>query len=348
MEFVLKIFFAGLIAFAPSEDGRELTVLLLNTKHGFEMANGSSMPMHRPLLLVRAGGCDGHCGADSGIATFLFGDKDPGRAGDALRAALSKGSAWQLSRSELSINGDVQGPLQLTTRPATIDQGGLRLVPASASERENFDWVADLRRIAPSGGGFRPDLFEPRPNDIVAARLRLRSGRIITYSVIKSRGMARPIHFRRPNGKGPEIPYRQSLAGWVMAEIHVAGTDIEIDGENFDNHAKRTMKLRPEHDVIEMALVNLPPIERPKPGQSLRPGEPGQHFQIYYDLLQTPPAKADRLVPYPPPKRATEPAVDWTMLHPTRELWSDLLEQLRLGTQGRSPYDLILCPMVRE
>ena len=42
MEFVLRIFFSGLIAFVPGDDGKELNVLLVQTPHASDHANGAT------------------------------------------------------------------------------------------------------------------------------------------------------------------------------------------------------------------------------------------------------------------------------------------------------------------
>ena len=54
MSFILKLFFTGLMAFVPSEDGKEMTVLLLNVNHNYQSSDGSSLPHHKPLLIARA------------------------------------------------------------------------------------------------------------------------------------------------------------------------------------------------------------------------------------------------------------------------------------------------------
>ncbi len=106
------------------------------------------------------------------------------------------------------------------------------------------------------------------------------------------------------------------------------------------------MTLHPQDGVVEIAVLNLPPFEAPAPDAVAPPPAPGQHFQIYYDLVKTPPARADRLVPFATGASASsDPQVDWAALHPRASLWSNLLEQLNLSPRGKSPYDLALCPL---
>jgi hypothetical protein len=189
------------------------------------------------------------------------------------------------------------------------------------------------------------------PGELVAARLRLRSGTIKTYSVVRIDGKARPIHFRKPSGTGPEAPYAQALANWVEARIHVRGESVEIIDQSFsDATRRRSMKLYPQGDFVELALVNFPPFEAPPADAPAPSPQPGQHFQVFYELVKTPPAQADRLVPHQAlSPSASDPQADWASIHPRALMWSDLLEQLGLNPRGtKTPYELAICPPVRD
>lgn len=354
MEFVLRIFFSGLIAFVPGDDGKELNVLLVQTPHAYELANGATLAHHRPLLLARAATCEGTCKTDdaqASIAQFLYARKTPEQALSALNQAILGGGAWQLTGSELSLNGPT-GPLNIHTGVRRRDENdALNRVPRTVQEREDFSWVADINEIAPDSEGYRSSLTQPgNPGNLVAARLRLRSGKIMTYSVIKIDGNARPIHFRKPSGDGPEAPYAQALANWVEATIHVSGDSLEIVDRDFAEPTRlRSMKLHPQDGVIELALLNLPPYETPDPDAPAPSPRPGQHFQIYYDLAKTPPAQADRLVPHQALlPLASDPQTEWSSLHPKDAMWSDLLENLGLSPRGKGPYEVALCPVTRD
>jgi hypothetical protein len=354
MDFVLKIFFSGLIALLPSADGKELTVLLLNTPHEYAMADGSRLAHHRAMVLARAASCEGACITDdqASIAQFMFPNKTPVQAATALDAAVLGGGAWQLSSSDLSLIGPTE-PLALRTGVRARDRSGsLQPVPTTAAEREDFTWVADLAQIVPGSGGFKAAVTgsAPPPGNLIAARLKLRSGRVFTYSLVKIDGKARPVHFRKPSGEGPDAPYAQAVANWVEAEIHVPGDVVEIVDRSFpDPDRRRSMKLHPLNGLVELAMLNLPPLTPPSPGVAPPLPRPGQHFQIYYELVKTPPGLAERLVPHLAlSPSASDAQVDWASLHPRQKLWSDLLEHLGLSPRGKGPYDLALCPIVRD
>ena len=109
------------------------------------------------------------------------------------------------------------------------------------------------------------------------------------------------------------------------------------------------MKLHPQNGVVEIAVLNLPPYEAPDPAAPAPDPAPGQHFQVFYDLVKRPPAYGSRLVPHraltPSP---SEPQIDWMSLHPRDAAWSELLEQLGLNPRGKGPYDLAICPIIRD
>jgi hypothetical protein len=350
-EFLLRIFFSGLIALVPNSDGTEVTVVLVHTPHEYTLAGGDTLPHHHPMLLARAN-CEGTCTTESRseIAKFLFANKTQAQAETALNAALAGGGVWDLNGWDLSINGPTE-PLAIRTGVRERKEDGtLTLVPKTPEEREDFSWVADLSAIAPQSGGFKKSLTLPEAPSkcVVAARLKLRNGKLFTYSLVKVGPQVRPIHFRKPSGSGPEAPYAQALANWVAADIRVQGESVEIVAQDFADSTKtRSMTLRPQNGKVEIAMLNLPPFEPPDPASPPPSPAPGQHFQVFYDLVQKPPAHTERLVPHQAlsPSEA-DPQFDWAAVHPRLPMWSDLLEQL--GLSPKAPYDLAICPIIRE
>ena len=353
MSFVLKIFFSGLIAFLPNADGTELTVLLINTPHEYALADGTALAHHMPMLLARAASCDGCANDDrTKIAPFLFPEKLPGEGLAALNGALAGGGAFVLDGADLSLIGPNE-PLSIRMNARRILEGEPDSVPRSAEQREDFTWLASLQKIAPGSGGFKAAVTAPEapPRCLIAARFKLRSGKVFTYALVKIDGQVRPVHFRRPTGAGPEAGYTQALASWMAAEVQVPGESLQIVSERFDDPKnKRSITLRPAEKVVELAFLNIPSVAPPtNPAQNRVPA-PGQHFQIYYDLVRTSPARAERLVPYQPSETSpAEPQIDWNTLHSRTAMWSNLLEGLGLGPRGRrGPYELAFCPMIRE
>jgi len=353
--FILRIFFTGLIALRPNADGTEMTVLLVHTPHEYALSDGTSLAHHMPLLVARAASCEGTCttGDHASIAQFLYANKTSQEAVTALNGAVLGGGAWLLSSSDLTISGPTE-PLTIRSnvRGRNTETGALQLVPTTPAEREDISWVADMGNLAPATQGFKAAVTstEPPPGCMIAARLKLQSGKLFTYSLVKIDGKAKPVHFRKPSGEGPESPYTQAVANWVAAEIQVPGDVVEIVDQNFsDSDKRRSMKLHPQDGVVEIAVMNLPPFVAPAPDAVAPLPAPGQHFQIYYDLVKAPPPRADRLVPFATSAAsANDPGVDWGTLHPRQLLWSNLLEQLNLSPRGKTPYDLAICPITKD
>jgi len=343
--FILKLFFTGLMAFVPSQDGHEVTVLLLNVHHDYQFSDATALAHHKPLLIARAGDCSGQCPKrDADIAQFIYADKSESEALDSLEAAVAGGGAWELANSELSIQkGNPNDPdLPALNIVRNVRTG---IIPTTSVEREDFGWVADMQQIAPSGYAFNTDLLDSPPPGLVAARLHLRSGKVFTYRVARIGSNVTPVHFERLDGTGGASSYSQAIASWVGAEIEISGENVEIVEEKFDDSTGRSMTLSPdENGNVEVAVLNLPPFVPPSSQVTGTP-DPGKHFEMYYEVAQTPPAQSARLVP----KAGAAPGADeyaeveWNAIHPQTALWSDLLNGLRMNI-GRTMYEAVLCP----
>ena len=352
--FVLRILFTGLMAFVPSQDGTEVTVLLLNVGHEYHTSDDALLAYHTPVIIARAGGCTGDCSNnDIDVAQPMFSDKSASAAVDALQDATANGAAWLLDGSDLSLR---KGSTNAADLPDLVIQENVRatvngnpaLIPTSSGEREDFSWVADLSQVCGSGCTLDADMLADPPPGLIAARFRLKSGKLFTYSVVRNGSNVQPVHFQRLDATGTPAAYQQAVASWVAGDVEIDGEDIEIVEEKFDNSTGRSMKLTPfSNGTMEVAVLNLPPFIPPTATTNAAP-EVGKHFEAYYDLLETPPAKAARLVPYAGATSTAPsyPEVSWSSVHPSTSLWSDLLSKLRLDI-GRGPYDRVICPPIK-
>jgi hypothetical protein len=345
--FIIRILFSGLMAFVPSEDGHEVTVLLLNADH-YHTSDGAAMQPHRPMVIVR-GNCSGDCTPDSGLAQSIFGDQSLSAANDSLDNAIGDGGAWLLSGSDLTINKASSGaadlPALVVTNNVRGTSGGQpRSIPTTSTEREDISWIANLGEICGSGCTTNADLFDSVPPGLVAARFHLRSGKVFTWSVARIGSDVTPVNFKRLDGTGSTSSYSQAVATWVAAEIEVTGDSIEIAEEKFNSDPGRSMILSPDNSgTVEVAVLNLPPFVPPSSTYNDDP-QVGKHFETYYDLFDTPPAQEERLVPRPgAASGVTVPEVSWSSVHPSNAVYSELLNRLRLDV-GRSVYDRTLCP----
>jgi hypothetical protein len=334
------------MAFVPSEDGTEVTVLLLNVDHAYHTSDGAALPPHKPFLIARAGSCTGTCPKrDASVAIPMFSEVATSAAADALEAAVSGGGAWLLAGSDLKVRkGNANDP----ALPALSIRSGVRgtsIVPTTSIERGDFGWVANLKQLCANGCTLNPAVLGSNPPaGLIAARFRLKTGNVFTYSVARIGGNVTPVNFKRLDGTGNASPYTQAVASWVGAEIQVSGSSVEIAETSFGGGAGRTMRLEPDaNGKVEVAVLNLPPFIPPASPDNEAP-EAGKHFEAYYELLQNPPAREVRLVPRAGAASGTSyPQVGWQYVHPQSVLWSDLLNGLRLN-HGRSMYDRVLCP----
>ncbi len=354
--FILHILFSGLIVFVPSQNGTEMDILLLSAgscgQH-YHASDGTALPAHRPIVFARAGSCTGDCPTrDATIAQFLFPDQSSAAGLDSLESAVSGGGAWQLSGSDLSLrkgstSDDDLPALSLNTGArGTIDESPAP-IPTTSSERGDFTWVANLEDICPDCT-FDTSLTSSQPPAIVVARFKLRSGSLFTYSVARIGSDVTPVRFQRLDGSGNVSGYSQAIASWVGADVEVTGSSLDLVEDKFDASAGRTMHLTPDSDgKIEMAVVNIPSRTPPLTTNNPSPG-PGKHFEVYYELATNAPAREERLVPFPGAASTvgSYSQVSWQSVHSQTDLWSDLLNGLRLNV-GRGPDDRVLCPPSR-
>ena len=351
MDFIVRILFSGLMAFVPSQDGKELTVLLLSVDHGYHVSDGTAVPHHKPMLIARSGNCAGQCTKrDEGIASFIYAGVPSDVALDSLEAAVAGGGVWELKGSDLTVRKGSSRDPELP--PLTI-QRGVRasaagvpsIVPSTALEREDYSWVASAGQICPSCTLDSRYVSGIPPQGRVVARFRLRSGKAFTYAVSRLGTNVSPVHFARLDGTGSPSPYTQAIANWVAADIKVAGSSIEVVEQSFAGSRARSMKLTPDASgKVEIAVLNMPPYVPPATRNMGAP-EPGRHFEVYFDLAQNPPARPLRLLPHAgAPDGVSAPEVNWQLVHPQDALQSELLSKLRLDL-SRSAAEPILCPV---
>lgn len=346
MSFVLKILFSGLMIFTPSQDGHEMTVVLLAADHTHHLSDGSALQRHKPILIARAGTCSGDCPTrDSAVAQAFFGDQSLATAQDSLEAAAGGGGAWLLSGSDLSLqkpsNSDPDLPALSIASNARAQSS---IVPSTSSEREDISWIADLQQICGSTCTLDSSILSSAPPSTVVARFHLRSGRVFTQAIARIGANVTPVHFSRLDGTGNASSYSQAVATWVGATIEFSGSGISIVESKFNGDSGRTMTLTPDaNNTMELAVLNLPPFVPPASSNNDAP-QVGKHFEAYYDLFASPPAKETRLVPRAGAlSGATFPSVAWSTVHPSSAVYSPLLNSLRLDI-GRAAYDRVLCP----
>jgi len=341
------------MAFIPNENGTEVTVLLLNSDH-YHTSDGSAMQAHKPIVFARAGGCSGACvDDDTAIAGFTFRDLAASAALDSLAYALGNGngSAWVISGSDIAVqksSGAANLPaLKILDDVRGTVNGQPEIIPTTSASRRDFSWIPAMQQLCSSGCTIDSALFDTVPPGIVAARFKIDSGDLYTWSIARLGSDVTPVQFKRLDGTGSTSSYVQAITSWMALDVEVTGDSIDFVETKHDGSTGRTMTLSPdENGKVEVAVVNLPPFVPPASSNNDAP-QVGKHFEMYYDLLETPPAREARLVPRAgAPSGTTVPQVSWTSVHPSGAVTSELLSRLRLEP-GRSLYDRVLCPPVK-
>lgn len=349
MSFLLRILFSGLIAFIPSEDGTEVTVLLLNVEHAHHSSDGAPMSGHKPMIVARAGNCTGDCPTrDAEAAQYLFADESLSAAQDSLEEAVAGGGAWVLDGSDLELRKGSTSDPELPGLTIRDDVRGTDIIPTTATERTDFSWVANLEELC-SGCTLDADVFDSVPPELVAARFTLRSGTLFTYSVARIGSDVTPVNFKRLDGTGSASAYTQAIASWVGVDITVEGDSIELVESKFNADPGRSMLLEPDaNGKVELAVLNLPPFVPPASPYNNAPSV-GKHFELFYELEDNAPTAAARLVPRAgaAPGAPSYPSVTWDNVHPSIATASTLLTKLRMEA-SRTVYDRSLCPPTQD
>src|SRR4051812_34552588 len=324
-----------------------MDILLLNagdcSKH-YHVSDGSALPEHEPLIFVRGGACTGDCPTrDADIASFIYPEQSSSTSMASLASAVSGGGAWLLAGSDLELRKGSTSAADLPALSINTSARGTAPIPTTSGEREDFSWVADIKQICPDCT-LNPDLFDTEPPaNLVAARFRLKSGTLHTYSVARIGSSVTPVHFKRLDGQGDSSDYSQAIASWVGADVEVTGDSIELVESKFNSDPGRTMHLTPDaNGKIEMAVLNLPSHTPPITSSNPAPGA-GKHFELYYDLMTNAPAQEERLLPFAGAASTlgSYPEGSWATAHPSTAPWSDPLNALRLkarpGPAHRTP-----------
>jgi hypothetical protein len=365
--FILKIYMLGLVAFVPSPDGKQMTVLLVDARGGFQASDGSVFPPHYPILLASAAHCQGDCTREvAKIGPHLYSrTPDPvfpssPNPSESLRRLVKGGGAWVIGGSQISFihpapAGRAMPGLQIVRdrRPSQA-RGELAPLPANAREKEDFSWVADMAKAAPESAEIDPDCLARRPRKCrVAGRLTVAEGYLSTHKLAAflpptGGGGIAEFKFRSLAADTPvtgEAPaYTQALADWTAVEIHVPACDVTFVTQSLDGKGhQRRMKLSPAtcdgKGVVEVAMLNLPDPSRRDTANAHVHEDPkgeGTHFEFFYELSKHQPAPRQRPVP-----QVTGEYLPVAKVGQDKES-SPLLE--RLGLPRAGTYSRPICP----
>lgn len=340
--FVLRIYFLGLMSFVPDPLDQEMQVLVLDAQTNSYLTENSSIEHHPPLLMAR-GRCEGDCGAQEAneIAALIAPNSTSGPEARAnLDRVLQGGGAWLLSNSELSLSPSTA---QGKAAGETTSQGNPVALTLDTEELRAFHWVVKLKDlVGEEYSQIDPVLLTNGASDPrLAARLRLSEGHLRSRTLFKVGDQIAPVAFRSA-AVSKEVAAASDSA---MLEVEIDAQEVEIIAtDSLSGHSRR-MRLSPDEPggVVEVALLNAPvssydPVEVGQ--RSATSPKPGHHFELYYDLAQSPAPKQMRPIPHLGniPKKTT------LVARPDPNTFSDLLQAIGL-VEGRGAYDRVLCPL---
>ncbi len=238
-----------------------------------------------------------------------------------LQRVLGGGGGWILDSLDVRFsipNVQAKSFPQLTVlRRTPLSNTGIEnRLPRVAADFSSFDWVPDLSKTQPT-----PLRIDHRLLDdallpgLVASRLTLEGGTVKVYrladvenrivpwglEVLPQNSPLETLNERTPPGE------TRAMAVVVVVEVPLPACSIKVDARNVDpKKAQRSMVLTSnncEGGEIEIAVLNLPSAEHMmhSPSGSAPPPANGieidRHFELYYELAECPPAKAERPVP---------------------------------------------------
>lgn len=317
MMFTLRIYFLGLIAFVPNQEGDRMTALIVNVRDAYYATDGTRFPPHFPALLAPAGRCQGECSQDlQDVANHLFDRGTRPSATESLRqlqSFLGGGGAWAVDGEEITIElpadtRETRSGLKLVLDRRPVAKGpGLSPVPLpnTQDQGEDFSWVAEIDQILPEAAQIDPDCLGDNKKGLIAGRMRLTTGTAKTYRLVYFNELLPRFSFQ-PLVPGPKpADYSQGLAEIVAVDIPVSGCEVTLTAKKIGSCETRSMKLSPgdcsSSPVMEIALVNLPDdVFRPR-GEQAHAHEStsnmGTHFELFYELADRRPSWRQRVVP---------------------------------------------------
>jgi hypothetical protein len=359
MNVLLKIYFVGLIAFVERPDPHQMLALLVDAQQqNIAAASGERIPVHTPILVARADQCEGDCKPEhERIAKALLPAPQVLESQDQidqLQRVLGDGGGWILDSLDVRFsvpNIQAKSFPQLTVlRSTPLSNPGIEnRLPREAADFSSFEWVPDLSKTQPTPLRINHRLLDDAlPPGLVASRLTLEGGTVKVYrladvgnrivpwglEVLPQNSPLETLNERTPPGE------TRAMAVAVVVEIPLSACSVKVDARNIDpKKAQRSMVLTSDNcegGEIEIAVLNLPSAEHTmhSPSGNAPPPASGieidRHFELYYELAECPPARAER--PVPVFRRASLTESSPSILPSRQE--SKLLELLALDNRG--------------
>jgi hypothetical protein len=244
---VLHLFFVGLIAFAPGEQG-EMRIFLLDGSSEVSFIGCKSHP-HMPQLVVRRENVLGPCENEEVVSGIPV-------------------CTWSLAKVTISAHGLSSQGIEKALGKRKVGGSGEPLdYPTTADEATDISWLADMDDVTPDGGDMLQGIYSGQVDDGIAARLVLRDGKLQTCHIvehlIKIDNKCVPViplfKFREKAQSVPRL-YDQALADEIRLEARMDSHLLTIYREAFGGGFKPTITLQVlDGKPLDVLVVNLPP-----------------------------------------------------------------------------------------
>jgi hypothetical protein len=181
-------------------------------------------------------------------------------------------------------------------------------VPGSAAEAADFSWVVEVGKLDPGAGVIDPACVNFGSNASltgksedpgrVVARMRLKGGTLGSVVLGLDAGHNPiPFVFTDAEGATQKEGVAQALASAVAFDVAVPQEDVALVLTPFGGKPRRlelSFAGLPMGHTIQVLIRNMPLDSLLELVETIRPGEPiyvDQHFEMYYALSATPPAR---------------------------------------------------------
>lgn len=247
---ILRLFFAGLIAFAPVDNGT-IKVFLLDGLSEQTYASGDLRCIsqaHMPQLVARKERVVGSCEGETTV--------------NGLRVCV-----WSLKDVDIFIHGLYGNDLKKIAGRRGVEQGQLRNFPRTRDEALDLSWIADIDAVTPDGGEILADVLSGHSVKGVTGRLTLTTGLLQTCHLVEvfvPVGQqcipVMPLFRFRQNSTDSPRGYDQALADEVGLEAGMDSRFLSIFRVTFSGEAKPPIILSAsDSGELDALIVNLPP-----------------------------------------------------------------------------------------
>jgi subtilase family protein len=277
--FTLRLFVMGLVALVPSDDSKDLMLVLQNASH-------VGTHPHVPVLVC-----------DPQQSNCRMSDRNEwAEIVQALNLDVSgKGAGLMLKGEEISLLGPIPGELRVQRgRERHWWHKFIGICPTELLQAADVDWVPAIPEFDPSAGVIDESHLNSPSQKQIAALLPLVGvkGVMMSYHYPALREEHRAyVHSLTFKTKGSGVPMRavrQAAPDVALIELQIKDPKVRIELRSFAG-ATRYLELapRPGGRVVDLLLGNLTPLGGM--GAPIQNDSILEHFNLYYRLSEVAP-----------------------------------------------------------